>query len=1284
MATRTHLALTHHNHEAEPLPFGSNDSGRRRILHDDESNTIPEGEEMDQRLTIKGLAIGLLVSTLASSAAAQITTGTVTGTVRDSQGLVIPGATVVLVSEARGTKSVPVVTSTTGDYVFPNTTADTYTVEVTLDGFRTTRRSGIKVSGGDRVSVPALTLEPGGAAETVNVTSEAPLIQASSGERSFAVSSVQIENLPVSHLGGGFTNFTAFTPGVIAGGASAGGTRLGGVGQNNIMMDGISAMDTGNNGQMLSMNVESIAEVKVLTQGYQAEYGRSSGLQITAVTKSGTNRFRGSAYDIKMNSDWNENSWVNEKNGDPKPVNKRDIWGYTLGGPVGKPGGNNKLFFFYSHEFRPTNAAINGGNPIRLRVPTALERAGDFSQTLDNNGNLFNTIRDSASNLPCSASNTAGCFRDGGVVGRIPASRLYGTGVTLLKRYPLPNIQQVAGTNYNYQIEPPAVKDLQQQPAIRVDYQLSQKLRFTGKYSGQRQRRLTTPGLIQGFTDVFNPNPFITNYAITTNYAISPTTFLEGTYGFIRNELVGGNEGGVLINDSANRFHDLADFPMIYPNAGKVDPRYYANEVLNDVGPAFWDGSSINLPPIFSWGSRIGAAPPNQRYPGWLNINRTQDLAISLTKIMGRHTFKGGFYNNHSYKAQNVGAGGGLSFQGTVNFGNDTNNPLDTGFGYANAALGIFSRYQQADTFIEGSMLYNNTEFYLQDNWKVNSRLTLDYGMRFTRQQPQYDQFQQMSNFFPEQWSLNRAPVLYTAGCSNGAVSCSGNTRNAMDPRTGTVIMPPAGVSNTQVLIGTPIPGTGDPLNGIRQAGDGIAKTGYEWPALVFAPRFGAAYDLTGNQSLVLRGGLGLFYDRPDGNTVFSIPGNPPIASSADLRYSNLASLGAGLSPGAIPQLVTFQYDAQVPASWQWQVGMQMAMPWASSLDVSYVGNHGYNRLGALQGGGVVNLNAVDIGAAFLPENQDPTLSSNVPGGAAYSDNLLKPFRGLANINQNTTDFWDTYHSIQTSFQRRFQGGFSAGINYTLGLSLKGNTGLIKRLQHAPDGTISLRDDQDEYEKQFEMLNLQRHVAKVNAVWDLPDVSMTGGGVRRVLGHLANDWQLSGVFTGNSGNRYDLGYSFQSNGANRNLTGSPDYAARIVYVGDPGSGCSDNQYAQFNVSAVTAPTSGSVGLESGRNLLIGCPTRTVDLSLSRSVRLGGGREVRFQIDAFNAFNTVVITARNTTVQYETPTNLTIRNPQYMSDGSLNPARLTPRNSGFGAATGAAAMRNLQAQIRFQF
>src|SRR5262245_9585456 len=155
-------------------------------------------------------------------------------------------------------------------------------------------------------------------------------------------------------------------------------------------------------------------------------------------------------------------------------------------------------------------------------------------------------------------------------------------------------------------------------------------------------------------------------------------------------------------------------------------------------------------------------------------------------------------------------------------------------------------------------MIYNNTEFYLQDNWKVNARLTLDYGVRFTRQQPQYDQFLQMSNFFADQWSAGAAPLLYVSGCNNGATVCSGNARNAVDPRTGQILSA-VGAANTAAAIGTVIPGSGNVTNGVRKAGDGIADTAYVWPTMVLAPRFGLAYDLTGSQTFVLRAGGGLF-----------------------------------------------------------------------------------------------------------------------------------------------------------------------------------------------------------------------------------------------------------------------------------------------------------------------------------------------------------------------------------------------------------------------------------------
>src|SRR5690606_3447529 len=304
----------------------------------------------------------------------------------------------------------------------------------------------------------------------------------------------------------------------------------------------------------------------------------------------------------------------------------------------------------------------------------------------------------------------------------------------------------------------------------------------------------------------------------------------------------GGNtSGGLLVNPAANKNTYLADLPLIYPDAGVVDQRYYQYEALQrgvEAGAAsFFDGTRVNLPPAFQWGGLVGNQPTNFAYPGWLNINKTQDFAISLTKVAGSHTFKAGFYNNHSFKAQNVNAGGGVTFQGTLDFGNDTNNPLDTGFGFANAAVGVFRQFQQASRLVEGNMIYNNTEFYVQDNWKVTNRLTLDYGMRFTRQQPQYDQFQQMSNFFREQFDPAKVPALYVPGTGS-------QSGQAVNPLTGESLGPGSGG-----FIGTIVPGTGELIeleggaltyaNGVRQAGDGISKYGYTWPTLVFGPRFG-------------------------------------------------------------------------------------------------------------------------------------------------------------------------------------------------------------------------------------------------------------------------------------------------------------------------------------------------------------------------------------------------------------------------------------------------------------
>src|SRR5262245_35083479 len=329
----------------------------------------------------------VMISASAIPSAAQVTTASVAGSVRDVQGGVIPGATLTLISETLGTQTTDVFSNEYGDFVFANIRPDRYIVQVSMDGFKTFRRAGVNVSAGDRIGLGVLTIEVGGKAETVTVESELPLLQTQSAERSFTVATESVQNFPISNRS--FVQLATMAPGVAGTGNNP--ARLGGGGQNNIMMDGVSTIDTGSNAVLLQMNVESIAEVRVLTSNYQAEFGRSSGLQITAVTKSGSNSFHGSVYSVMRNSKWNANNKTNILNGDPiTKLNEKDL-GFSFGGPIGKPNGSNKLFFFYAHEFAPRT---NESDVVRYRVPTLLERQGDFSQTTDNDGNPYPYIKD--------------------------------------------------------------------------------------------------------------------------------------------------------------------------------------------------------------------------------------------------------------------------------------------------------------------------------------------------------------------------------------------------------------------------------------------------------------------------------------------------------------------------------------------------------------------------------------------------------------------------------------------------------------------------------------------------------------------------------------------------------------------------------------------------------------------------------------------------------------------------------------------------------------------------
>jgi hypothetical protein len=1230
------------------------------------------------RETLRSVAIlSVIVCGLAPNAAAQAT-ATVAGSVKDAQGAVVAGASVTLTSETRGT-AFPISSGPSGDFILTNIPGDTYTVSVTMTGFKKAERTGLLVVPGDRVAIGSLTLQVGDLKETVEVSAEAPIIQTQTGERSSVIAQEAVQNVPIT--GTFFADLVQLAPGVgNVGGNNDRPARLDGTTNNNsrtnFMLDGVTSVNTGGNQPGINLNFDSIAEVKVLTNAYQAEYGRSSGLQVVGITKSGTDHFHGSAYDLELNSKWNTNSWANMRNGLPKAVASSRFWGGTIGGPVGRPRNQNKLFFFVSEQVQPSTT---GGGVNYFRVPTTLERQGNFSQTTDQNGNLLNLITDPQAGAPCTSTSTAGCFQAGGVLGAIPQSRLYPIGLAILSQYPAPNIQ---GLNYNLKTVAPNVTQTNFQTLARADYNISSRFRISGKYAGQNATIVPVAGSIPGYNDRVTEYPALIVPSITAVFVINPTTILEASAGYTR----GNQLGSIAINAAADRCTvGLCNFPELFPNAENVPAGSYQAQVLAGSNAPYYRNNHVYLAPDYSWGSRIANAPPNNAYPPFVNWQYTVDTNIALTKVWRTHTFKAGFSSQDSMKVQNLGTqeAGTLPIEGALSFANNSNNPLDTGFGYSNAAIGVFNSYGQQNALVEGRYVYHNNDFYIQDNWKVNKKLTLDLGVRFVHNGQQYDSREQEANFFPNMWQASQAPLLFVPGCAITASVCPGIDRVAINPANGSSL----GLGSS-AAIGAIVPGTGSITNGIVQAGKGIDKANYTEPFLALGPRVGVAWSPFGSR-IVIRGAVGLFYDRPQGDAIFGQTGNPPVGQASTVYNSTLQQVAAGSATQfqAPPQLGIYNYNSGLPSSLQFNIGAQIALPWSSVLDVSFVQDYNYNNIafgaiGTPGGQNPIDLNAPDLGTAYLSQYQDPTLgTSAIPGATALATNLLRPYRGLGAIIDTWPRFNNLYRAIDTSYKHQYSHGLSAGFNYTLGLENKGNM-LSQQIFVHSGSTIALSPVQPANDALIDNVGFRRNTLKGYAVWDLPKLH----NLPKAAAYAVNGWQLSVVYTGGTGAPYDVTYSYASNGGNVNLTGSPDYTARIKVVGNPGSGCGSNPYAEFNVAAFQGPTYNSTGSESGSSLLHQCFNNTTDLAILRSFRLfSEQRRFSFRLEAFNVFNTVVINGINTTMNLASPAAPSaITNNQYNADGSLNAARLTPATAGFGAATGAQAMRTVEAQFRFVF
>ena len=1176
---------------------------------------------------------------------AQTTSASVAGTVQDGQGGVLPGVTVTITSSTQGNAQTAV-TDPGGRFVFPIVRPDTYTLRLALEGFKALERTNLVVSASDKIAMGALTLELGNLAEEVTVASRVTALQSASGERSFTLESETLRN--IANNGRALFNFATLVPGALS--QNNGNAELAQVssftvnGQrpnsNNITIDGVSNIDTGDNGgNMATTNIDAVAEFKVLTNAYQAEYGRAVGGQLQVVTKSGTQNFRGSGYWYGRRSEWAANSYMNKRETPelPKPKTSRNNRGYTIGGPVSFPGFNedkSRLFFFWSEEFqrRSDPAAVR-----ITRVPTALERRGDFSQSVDSSGNPFPYIRDSATGLPCSASDTRGCFQDGGVLGRIPANRIYTPGLAALGIFPAPNFSGGSGLNYTSQVsnEAPRREDL-----LRMDFQATEGWRVTGRYMKNKEDILQAYGTTwagNGSDQLPTPTLFVhpgSNYMLSATGVLSNSTTLELSWGRAANSLNYDLQRQELYRQTAG----VGGLPLLFPSALQAD-----------------------YVPWFEFrGGRTGNAGQYQTDRGpFTNENITHDFIANVLKVKGAHVWKMGFYFQSSYKPQSIFA----SFNSRINFIDDGNNPFDTGLSYANAAAGVFNVYTQASKFAIPEWRYKNVEWYLQDNWRPSGNFTLDYGVRFYRLTPQWDTTLQASNFLPEEFSAAQAAKLYRPVCVGGAPG-AGCARRGMDPvLIAQGVAPTLGNTVEERFIGRLTPGS-NRFNGTFQAGQGIEEQLQSGGAFRVSPRIGLVYDFSGEGRTIVRGGYGIFYDRPQGNQVFDMIANAPGVLNSSIQWGRLADVSAGGSdPFPTLGLNPSAYDFKPPRVDQWNVGVQHKLVEQVILDVAYVGSRSTDQLRQVQ------INAVPFGGTFQPQNQDPTrVPSATPGATALPADFLRPYPGFGNIRMWDYSGYGNYKALQTSLTRRFDRG----------LMLSGFWVWSKAMGiNSTDAAAGVPNLSKEETKRLDwgLVDYDRtHNFTVNAIYQFPAATSS-----RVLGLLANDWQVSGVYRLTSGRPYTINFSIPGIGA-ANLTGTDGNPnARIAMTCDPGKGSSGDEFRQFsNPECFAPPQPGSKGDESPRFFARLPPLNNLDLSVSKNFQTGGGTRFEIRLDIFNALDTVQYTTVNNTVNFRSLTDRTITNLPYDAQGNL-----TQRN-GFGTISGVADPRQLQIVTRFMF
>jgi hypothetical protein len=918
-------------------------------------------------------AIALLLSL---PAVAQITRGSISGLLQDSSGAVLPGATVTITETETNvrttTKSEP-----DGLFLIAGVLPGSYTLRVEARGFQTLVKTNLNLDAGERLAVGTLQLTVGSEKQTVTIASQGELIQTDTADRGDSLTTKEVANLPMA--GRNWASLINLLPGA----ATPTNSLEPDTGNANMpIYNGVSNAFTAiyedgmTNNQQRSLqygageNPDVIAEIKVETSNYNAEYGGAGGANVQVVSKSGTSHFHGDLFTYIRNEFWEANDFFANLTGSPKQLDRYQDYGGTIGGPIFWPGrfnaDKNKLFFFIGQEYVPANGPSAGLST--LTMPTALQRKGDFSQTTSPGGTMIPILNPFSNRQPFSGN-------------VIPQSLINPGGQGLLNVFPMPNFINpgVSGNQYNY-VYQPYLSSTNNYHFYRVDWDPTDKLRMFWRLDYDPVDDTSQFGANWPELTASDNYPY-TITGIDVSYIFSPSIINDFTFGLTQrheHDTPNATQFAAL-----NRLTNGANIPQFFPQ----------NNPDNLIPAASFGGGSIPNAPSIKYG---GVIP----FGAWAPTFTGSD---SVTVVRGTHTAKAGMYFTWSRFATDKGS---FPYQGSFDFGTNINNPFDANFPYANALLGTFNSYQESRTRPVQDIRGLDLEWYVQDIWKATRRLTLSYGMRFSYYTPWHQANGLGLNFVPSDYNPAQAVTLYQPFIN------AQKQRVAEDPLTGQLY--PAG------FIGAIVPGSGILTNGLVSGTTPGVPSGFMYNRGVqFGPRFGFAYKLTNDDKTVIRGGFGMSYSGHDTQGLISGTVNNTSQTAAEYTgtFSTLTSAATAVFPTAINAINPVTKD---PTVFSYSLGIQRQIGWGTRFGAAYVVSLG-RHLDQPQ----TAFDAVPFGAQFLPQNQDPTSP-----GKPLPDNYFRPYLGYSGITlQQFVN--SNYNSLQLDAVHHFTKSLEFSANYT-------------------------------------------------------------------------------------------------------------------------------------------------------------------------------------------------------------------------------------------------------------